>query len=94
MLESIKDGELSKYDTQRLKIQVPNIVMVFSSDAGYGSLETILYSSAKGTQPRVKLIFGCNYTSVTLVLHKYNTSVEYCYVVLHYCYTSVTLVLH
>ena len=33
MLESIKDGELSKYDSQRLKIQVPNIVMVFSSDA-------------------------------------------------------------
>ena len=29
MLESIKDGELSKYDTQRLKIQVPNILMVF-----------------------------------------------------------------
>ena len=34
MLESIKDGKLftSKYDSQRLKIRVPNVVMVFSND--------------------------------------------------------------
>ena len=34
MLEGIKDGKLftSKYDSQRLKIRVPNVVMVFSND--------------------------------------------------------------
>ena len=35
MLESLKDGELfaSKYDSQRIKVKTPNIVMVFSNDA-------------------------------------------------------------
>ena len=34
MLESIKDGKLfsSKYDSQRIKVNTPNIVMVFSND--------------------------------------------------------------
>ena len=34
MLEGIKDGELfsSKYDSQRIKVKTPNIVMVFSND--------------------------------------------------------------
>jgi len=35
MLESIKDGKLftSKYDSQRIKVNTPNIVMVFSNEA-------------------------------------------------------------
>ena len=34
MLEGIKDGKLfsSKYDSQRIKVNAPNIVMVFSND--------------------------------------------------------------
>ena len=34
MLEGIKDGKLftSKYDSQRIKVNTPNIVMVFSND--------------------------------------------------------------
>ena len=34
MLESLKDGELfeSKYDSQRIKVKTPNIVMVFRND--------------------------------------------------------------
>ena len=34
MLESIKDGKLftSKYDSQRITVNTPNIVMVFSND--------------------------------------------------------------
>ena len=35
MLEGIKDGELfaSKYDSQRITVNTPNILMVFSNDA-------------------------------------------------------------
>ena len=34
ILESTKDGELfaSKYDSQRIKVKTPNIVMVFNND--------------------------------------------------------------
>ena len=34
MLEGIKDGELftSKYDSQRITVNTPNILMVFSND--------------------------------------------------------------
>ena len=34
MLESIKDGKLfsSKYDSQRVRVKTPNIVMVFSNN--------------------------------------------------------------
>ena len=32
MLEGIKDGELSKYDNQRITLNTQNVVMVFSSD--------------------------------------------------------------
>ena len=32
MLEGIKDGELSKYNTQRITLNTPNVVMVYSSD--------------------------------------------------------------
>ena len=34
MLEGIKDGKLftSKYDSQRIKVNTPNIAMVFSND--------------------------------------------------------------
>ena len=28
----IKDGELSKYDSQRITVNTPNILMVFSAD--------------------------------------------------------------
>ena len=29
----IKDGKLSKYDSQRINVNTPNILMVFSNDA-------------------------------------------------------------
>ena len=44
MLKGIKDGKLfsSKYDSQKVRINTPNIVMVFGNDEPKGSLEAIL----------------------------------------------------
>ena len=34
MIEGIKDGELYNHNGQRMKVNTPNVLMVFSSDAG------------------------------------------------------------
>ena len=50
MVESIKDGKLFvlKYDSRRIKVKTPNIVMVFSNDAP---------NTSRLTKDRWKLFF-------------------------------------
>ena len=56
MLEGIKDGELftSKYDSQRITVNTPNILMVFSNDAS---------NTSRLVKDRLKIFFSLKMNS-------------------------------